>query len=380
MRRSMGLLLCFCLLGLPSVGIAAENAAVIFKAGGGVEPELVADLNEVLVSALLQKGNNAFTFTGKEALSAELEGRRTQSGLPCANSIDCLRAYGKETGMGLFVSGEVARTAKGYRLELTRIALHGGHDRTERKIIEGDLTALIVEVEAAAEWILVPEPSYLVFKISPAGAAVTVNGQPQRVVMDQPMETAPGTHKIEISANGYLTFKQEVTCRQGESCKINAELKKKVVAAGKKEAPKQEAAKEEPPAKPTKMFKYLAWGSGAVAVLAGAFGVYNVVQLSAAETNYTDRAQELCGNSSVCKVSQKTFDSDKELQGYKDDGTAAANMATLSAVGFGLGVAASGAFFILNAMQPDEPKSALDLRIHPISGPHMGGVGFGFDF
>jgi hypothetical protein len=359
---------------LPVSNARAEgSAAVLLRAGGGVDTELVADLSEVLVSALLQGSKDSYSFVGKEALGAELEGRRTTTGASCKDSVDCLRAFAKEKSYKLLVVGEVARTATGHRLEITRVSLDGGKDRTERKMVDSDVTGLIMEVEAAATWILQPEPSFLVLRILPNNAQVKLDGQPLRVVQNQPVEVKAGPHTLELTAPEYKPLTKDVTCGQGASCRFELEMEKAVAVAvvpAEEQAPKA-------PSKPTNTYKIVAWASAGLAVAALGLGVFYGMQLKGAEDDYSKRAQALCGSSPVCKVSKATFDADKKLNSIESDGSTYATMATVSFVTMGVATAASGLFFLLHSMQ-DTPAAAWNVT--PLVGDDFGGIGLHVEF
>jgi hypothetical protein len=364
---------------LPVSSARAEGgAAVLLRAGGGVDTELVADLSEVLVSALLQGSKETYNFVGKEALGAELEGRRSTTGGACKDSLECLRSFAREKSYSLLVTGEVARTATGHRLEITRVSLDGGKDRTERKVVDSDVTGLIMEVEAAATWILQPEPAFLVLRILPNNAQVKLDGQPLRVVQNQPVEIKSGAHTLELMAPDYKNLTKTLTCGQGATCRLDLELEKAPMAVAQ---PQQEIPR--PPAKPTKTYKILAWSSAGLAVAALGVGAFYGFKLKGAEDDYTKRAQSICGSSAVCtnpttgvKVTKADFDA--QMKSIEDDGALYATMATASFVTMGVATAASGLFFLLHSMQDSPAEAAWNLT--PIGGDDFGGIGLHIEF
>jgi hypothetical protein len=380
MRRGL-LIVLLLTVSAPHAAGQTGQGAVILVGESGAEPDLVADLGEVLVTALLQKSNNRYRFLGKEGVVAELNQRRTESGQVCIGSNDCLRAYAKEKGLVLMVYGKVGKAAYGYWLIITKIGLTGIPDEIKKMKVEGGVTKLIEDVEAAADWLLGPDKTWLELTVDQPGTLVFLDDKEIGAPPAAPLEVAPGKHVVRISKEGYVTFETDLDCKQGILCKLDAVLTA-ADPSGVDVPPVDDPPVEKPPERTTKTKAWKVLG-GIFTGLAGAglgSAIYFTVALNDDASRYDKRLKALCPNK-ICAMSEATFNSDATIKRIKSDGNTHALGATASWIGTGVAGAAALTFFLVDALAPAPATEGAAFRsFRPVVHPEFTGMTFNLDF
>ena len=376
MRRALLIVLLLTLSVPPARGQTGQGA-VILMGESGAEADLVADLGEVLVTALLQKSNNRYRFLGKEGVVAELKTRRTESGQGCIESNDCIRAYAKEKGLKLMVYGKVGKAAYGYWLIITKIGLTGIPDTIKKMKVEGGVTKLIEDVEAAADWLLGPDKTWLGVNVDQVGALLFLDDKEIGPATGDPLEVAPGKHAVRLAKDGYEDYLGEVVCDQGTLCTIEATM----VVPTSDDVPDKPPI-EKPPERKKKAQTWKVLG-GVFAGLAGAglgSAIYFTIALNDDASRYDKRLKALCPNK-VCAMSRPTFEADKTIKRIKSDGNTHAIAATASWIGTGVAGAAALTFFLVDAFAPAPTgqASAFD-TFRPMVHPGFTGMTLNLDF
>jgi hypothetical protein len=184
-----------------------------------------------------------------------------------------------------------------------------------------------------------PKIARLTVKVEPADAApqVTVSGTPippALIGVERP--TDPGAHEVVVSAPGYLAQKSVVTLPEGGMQEISLKLEKDpsvAMATTPPPAPAEPVVAEPPPAPPvdapakkSNTLAYVALGVGGAGLVVG--GITGFLALGK-KNDLTDCVAERCPSSQ-----RDTLDS-------------ARTMATVSTVGFAVGLAGVGAGVIL---------------------------------
>jgi len=375
MRRAL-LIVLLLTVSAPLAEGQTGQGAVILMGESGAEADLVADLGEVLVTALLQKSNNRYRFLGKEGVVVELKKRRTESGQVCIESNDCIRAYAKEKDLRLMVYGKVGKAAYGYWLIITKIGLTGIPDEIKKMKVEGGVTKLIEDVEAAADWLLGPDKTWLTVSVDQTGALLFLDDKEIGTVSADPIQVAPGKHSVRLTKDGYADYLGEVDCDQGTLCTVEAVM----VVAGA-EVPDPLPIDEPPKAKKTvRTWRIL---GGVFAGLAGAglgSAIYFTVALNKDATRYDDRLKTLCPGK-VCTMTEAGVNSDKKLKKIKSDGNTHALGATASWIGTGVVGAAAVTFFLVDAFAPAPkgPRTTLP-AIQPVVHPEFTGLTINLGF
>jgi hypothetical protein len=84
-------------------------------------------------------------------------------------------------------------------------------------------------------------PSTLTVASSPAGASVTVDGQPQPGQTPLSVKVPPGKHTVEVAKDGRATHTEDIEARYGRAVIVNAELRE-----GEESAPAVEDGADRP--------------------------------------------------------------------------------------------------------------------------------------
>jgi len=379
MRRAL-LIVLLLTVSVPYAAGQTGQGAVILMGESGAEADLVADLGEVLVTALLQKSNNRYRFLGKEGVVVELKKRRTKSGQVCLESNDCLRAYAQEKGLVLMVYGKVGKAAYGYWLIITKIGLTGIPDEIKKMKVEGGVTKLIEDVEAAADWLLGPDKTWLQVSADQNGALLFLDEKEIGTVSDAPLVVAPGKHAVRLTKEGYADFLGDVDCEQGTLCKVEATM----AVADTDLQPDLPPIEKPPTVKKTKAWMALGWTFTAVTAAGLGSAIYFTVMLNKDAQNYDDRLTALCPNK-ICKMTQATFDEQftdtAEVKQIKSDGKRHAKWANVSWIGTGVAGAAALTFFLVDAFTPSPTGDASAFRrLQPVVHPGFTGMTFNLDF
>jgi len=208
-----------------------------------------------------------------------------------------------------------------------------------------------------------PKIAHLIINVLPADAkpSVTINGKPiPAALIGQDRPTNPGTSEVTATAEGYHAVGQSVTLAEGATQTITLTLDKDPNAVAPlpplttpPPAPTTTTPPPEPPHK-NNTPAYIAFGVGGAGLLVGS--VAGILALGKASD---------CPNK-VCKT-QSDLDSAK-------------SMATISTVGFGVGIAgaALGTVLLLINNKQEAPPAAAHvapkLRIEPYFGVNTAGL------
>jgi hypothetical protein len=201
-----------------------------------------------------------------------------------------------------------------------------------------------------------PRIAHLVLHVGPAGAqpVVSVGGVAvPSALLGAERPTDPGTHEIVASAPGYLPMKTSVTLGEGTRQEISLTLSRDPQAAAEANAP----APVPPPALPTptppdvhagpqqsRTLAYVLFGVGGAGLVTG--GIAGVLAVG-------KKGDLECPNER-CPPSEH------------DNLDAARNMALVSTIGFGVGLAATAAGTVLLLTGGSEPTARLgSIRARP---------------
>ncbi|MEI9949003.1 MAG: PEGA domain-containing protein [Pseudomonadota bacterium] len=213
-----------------------------------------------------------------------------------------------------------------------------------------------------------PKIAHLLIRLSPGDlkANVAVAGKPvPAALLGAERPTDPGTYQVTASAEGYKPASTTVTLAEGAHQDITLQLEKdpNAVSAlppsttGAVAVTSAEGSVPEPGAKKSKAPAYVAFGVGAAGLVAG--GITGALAL---------------GKASDCP--NKVCDSQSDLDSAK-------TMATLSTIGFGVGIAgvAVGTILLLTASNGSEkvatqvkPRPTAKLAVQPWFGVSSVGV------
>lgn len=204
---------------------------------------------------------------------------------------------------------------------------------------------------------LKPLLSYLSINVSTADAApglvISIDGAAiSSVAWGTPFPVDPGRHVVIASAPEYAPYETavDVSVRAETKAVSIPKLAKKWATA----APKQSADRGEQPSGTLRTLSYVAFGVGGVGVIAGSiFGIKAISTMNEANKICPDKS---CSDPGAVEQSQ-------DAKGF----------ATLSNIGFGLGIAglATGVILLLKSPSNSPPKAtALRLDILPA---HTGG-------
>ncbi len=381
MRRAL-LIVLLLSVSCPLASGQPGKGAVILMEESGAEADLVADLGEVLVTALLQKSNNRFRFLGQEGVGVELKKRRTESGQDCIESNDCIRAYAQESDLVLMVYGKVGKAADGYRLLITKIGLTGIPDQVKKMNVEGGVTKLIETVEAVADWLLGPDKTWLEVTVDQVGALLFLNDKERGPVTEAPLQVAPGKHTVRLTKEGYEDFLGDVDCDQGTLCKVEATMT--AADPGDPGDPDLPPVTKPPKRKKTKAWKALGWVFTGLTAAGLGSAIYFTVMMNDDVKRYDSFLAENCtggpkGN--LCPWTSREFNSLSSVQSIKNDGKSHSTLATVSWIGTGVAGAAAVTFFLVNAFTPApaEPRTTLP-AIQPIIHPNFTGLTINLGF
>ena len=378
MRRAL-LIVLLLTVAAPFASGQTGQGVVILMGESGAEADLVADLGEVLVTALLQKSNNRYRFLGKEGVVAELKQRRTESGQVCIESNDCIRAYAQEKELVLMVYGKVGKAAYGYWLIITKIGLTGIPDEIQKMKVEGGVTKLIEDVEAAADWLLGPDKTWLEVSVDQNGALLFLDGNEIGAVAAAPMQVAPGKHTVRLTKEGYADSLTEVHCDQGTLCKVEATM----AVAGTDTVPIPPVV-EPPQRKKTKAWKALGWVFTGLTAASLGSSIYFTVMMNDDVKRYDDLLGKECtlgDKGNECPWSEKKFNNLPEVRSIKDDGKTHSTWATISWIGTGVAGAAALTFFLVDAFVPAPVDHTTAFRrFQPVVHPGFTGMTFNLDF
>lgn len=211
----------------PSPAVAAPAArriAVIVMSGGGVEPEMAADLTEVLIAAVAAAPGRE--VIGKEEFQARLGQDETQS-RQCIESPICLANVGTELSVDEIIAGTVGARDGGFTVRLIRQEIATGEVRGRfSRDVQGQAAALPpVLQEAAAEIYREPErPAQLRVDANVEGAEVFVDDARVGTTPLRLAAVAPGTHRVRVDSVGWRGQTRQVRLRPGGHAELDFTL------------------------------------------------------------------------------------------------------------------------------------------------------------
>jgi hypothetical protein len=188
---------------------------------------------------------------------------------------------------------------------------------------------------------------------APPGAtlSVQVDGEdvPEAAIVDADRRMDPGSHEVEISAEGFLPAVTSVALDEGETRSVSLELRPDP-AARPSAVPREAGSVRFDPApergKPSKVPAFVAFGIGAAGLGVGLVAAANVERKSALLSSS-------CGADKVCPA---------ELQPEIE---AAKTWATVSTVGFiagGVGVVSGLVYLLASGSSSPAPKTGVRVR------------------
>ncbi|HET7541908.1 MAG TPA: PEGA domain-containing protein [Polyangiaceae bacterium] len=225
---------------------------------------------------------------------------------------------------------------------------------TVREVLPASAPKVFRDAQERAQKVLtaaMPKIAQLVIHVTPANvkASVSVAGKPvPPALLGAERPTNPGAHQVTVSAEGYKPVQVTVTLAEGEHQEVTLQLEKDPNAVGALPAstvagapPPVENPSPQPAAKKSKLPAFVAFGVGGAGLIVG--GITGGLALSKAG----DCPNKLC-------ETQSDLDSAK-------------TMATVSTIGFGVGIAgvAAGTILLLTSSSHSE-KSA---RAQPARAP-----------
>jgi hypothetical protein len=168
----------------------------------------------------------------------------------------------------------------------------------------------VAEAKAALEELKGKQGGELVLATTPAGATVTIDGEPQPGETPMTVKLKPGTHKVTLTSPGYETKEMEVNVIAGQKTDQNVEL---TLAEGGTEPvpapipvdPEPAPTEPTPPAEPrSKVPAYVTLGiAGASAVVGTFFGIKALGAKSDFDDNpTTDAADDVERNALIADM------------------------------------------------------------------------------
>jgi hypothetical protein len=177
------------------------------------------------------------------------------------------------------------------------------------------------------------------------GAAITIDGErASDAIVDTDRKIDPGTHTIEVRAEGFIGAREAVTLREGESRPVRFELRPDLAA---RPAVRQPMIVERPEP-PSKVPAAIAFGASAIGLGLGLYGAF-VVDAKAS------RLEGGCDANRVCPP---------ELQKDLRDARTWATISTGAFIGAGV-LAATGIALLL---LPSGDRTTARLRLRPGAG------------
>jgi hypothetical protein len=221
-------------------------------------------------------------------------------------------------------------------------------NRVVREVLPASAPKVFFDAQARAQKVLtaaMPKIAHLVIRITPADvtASVAIAGKPvPAALLGAERPTDPGTHQVTASAKGYKPASASVTLAEGAHQELTLQLEQdpSAVSALPPSATAAIAATSadtnppEPAAKKSKAPVFIAFGIGGAGLIVG--GVTGALAMSKASD---------CPNK-VCET--------------QDDLDSARGMATISTIGFSVGIAgvAVGTILLLTGSSEGAPARA----------------------
>lgn len=296
-------------------------------------------------------------------------------GVKLADSGKCDEAIDKlERAEALYHAPSILGRLGECQVEVGRIVLGTENlNRVVREQLPPNAPTAFVAAQERAKKVLeqaLPRIAYLLVKVEPAGvdSQVTLAGSPlQSALIGAERPTDPGSYDVEASAPGYRTARANVTLAEGAHQELTLVLTPEpttVAATPTAEEPPPVAAEPAPatappaaaPSGPNRTPAYIAFGLGGVGLLVG--GITGIVAMS--------KESSLECPDHHCPPSQH------------DKLDSANAMATLSTVGFGVGIAgaAIGTVLLLTTgkSQAETPPATAKWTARPFVSGHVAGL------
>jgi hypothetical protein len=279
-----------------------------------------ADLAHTLTGVVAEQAGKipGFIAISQSEIGAMLGLERQKQMLGCGDE-SCLAEIGGALGASRVLSGSVSKVGESYVLQLelvdtARAVVQGRESRT----VPGSPTELIATARDLTHRLLTGKPldttGRIKFAIEPSGAKVLVDG---RLVGKSPLATPvpmeQGNHRIQISADGYVTYETTLEAVPGQVLfhEVNLVSTSAVVATSHHET--------------QRVIGYVALGIAAAAVAAG---TYEGIQANHAYSNYQAAAYRQGDGINVQGASsyQTTTEQDARVANYCFIGAAVAGV------------------------------------------------------
>lgn len=233
-----------------------------------VSPEdaaLAEGLGEVLLAAIA--GRDALRLVGKEEIQAAL-GHDDAASLGCLAAPACLGQLGVQLGLGELVAVTLGRREGGFAFDLGRFDPRTGvrlvHVFREVDADEvGALADAMLAALTASEEAAAPASARVVLTVEPRHATARIDGVV--VATSDAIELAPGAHRLEVSADGFVSVERSLQLTAGERRDVDVALAS-IAPPPPPDAPRPVEARRAP-------WTVIALASGGVAVGAGALAL-----------------------------------------------------------------------------------------------------------
>ncbi len=269
--------------------MAAALSLTAAVGGGAPPPQRLAvleiralgvpvDLAHTLTGVVAEQAGKTpgFTAISQSEIGAMLGLERQKQMLGCGDE-SCLAEIGGALGASRVLSGSLSKVGESYLLQLelvdtARAVVQGRESRS----VPGTPTELIETARDLTHRLLTGKPldtsGRIKFAIEPTGARVVLDGrQVGKAPLANPVAMDQGKHKIQISADGYVTYETTMEAVPGQVLfqEISLVPTSDVVATSHHET--------------QRIIGYVALGIAAAALAAG---TYEGIQANHAYTNY----------------------------------------------------------------------------------------------
>ncbi|HEU5060751.1 MAG TPA: PEGA domain-containing protein [Kofleriaceae bacterium] len=254
--------------GAPAASAIGRSIAVLGFDALGMEADKVARL-ETLFRMELERLAGAPTPSPREIT-------RSLRGTPlarCGGENTCLAAIGKKLAVEVVVTGNVAQLGDSHVINIKAIDAVTGKElrRIRSDPLRGTPDELIDAVRVAAYRLLAPERllGSVTVLADIAGAEVRLDGRPVgKTPLPRALERIPlGTHRLEVVADGYSPFADDVEVRFQKTTRVLVTLAAEAIR------PRLDLARRGKPQPAPRRWYDSTWflvGAGVAAVAVGA--------------------------------------------------------------------------------------------------------------